>query len=273
MNRTAKDIQIPLLKKFYISDTPGDAVNDVRYSLSSSQIFFEVCTVANATKGSGTWIELLFEGSMYFSGANSTLAIGASSILYVVQGLYAAGTQKNVTFTAGKKDAGASLVTTADAGVSINIGDAANAHGLSAGDIVCVQSANHNGVAAITIIDLNNFKVPIMYLGDESCTWQRADYLKISVAGDYLINYSVTFRAAVADKVYRFTLYKGLNVINSITEQQTITANLNTVTFGTSIESIITSDPATDKIFLVVSNETDTEDIKLDYSTITVCRL
>jgi len=41
-----------------ITTAVGDAVGDIRHSNQMSTVLFEKCTVANATKGSGTWVTL-----------------------------------------------------------------------------------------------------------------------------------------------------------------------------------------------------------------------
>jgi len=87
----------------------------------------------------------------------------------------------NFTFTVGSHGGG--NITTAAAGAAINIAD--TAHGLTTGDFVTVQSANHAGVGTVTLVDADNFTVDIAYVGDEAATWQMGSYLTVSSAGVY----------------------------------------------------------------------------------------
>ncbi len=93
------------------------------------------------------------------------------------------------SFVAGKTGSG--TTTTAVAGAAINIADAA--HGLSTGDYVTVQSANHVGVALVTKVDAGNFTVPISYVGDEAITWQMGSYLLCATAGIYRGAWNASF--------------------------------------------------------------------------------
>jgi len=43
----------------YQSSTVGDAVNDTRFYTNTGIIYFEKCTVLNATKGAGTWVQTI----------------------------------------------------------------------------------------------------------------------------------------------------------------------------------------------------------------------
>ena len=59
LNRTGNDNQQTIGSYFYFSDTESDEVNDIRFKNDGSgSIVFEVCTVRNDTKNSGTWIEI-----------------------------------------------------------------------------------------------------------------------------------------------------------------------------------------------------------------------
>jgi hypothetical protein len=56
LSRTNNSTQQTLGLYTYYSSTVGDAIGDTRTSNQSGWYYIETCTVANATKGSGTWV-------------------------------------------------------------------------------------------------------------------------------------------------------------------------------------------------------------------------
>ena len=180
----------------------------------------------------------------------------------------------NWTFAHGSIDSGASLVTD-DATTSINIGDASNAHGLTSGDIVNVQSANHTGTVAVTVVDANNFTVPITYVGDESCFWQQGDRLiaGVGAAGTYQFGFNTSLLSAGNNKTYKFEIVKTTTHIDESACERKIAVgdDLGSMSSG---GILVIADG--DIVQLQVMNNTpsaDTTDLTLVHSTIYLHRL
>jgi hypothetical protein len=52
-----QSINTPIGKYHYMAASPtADTVDDVRFSASGGVVTFQKCTVANAAKGGGTWV-------------------------------------------------------------------------------------------------------------------------------------------------------------------------------------------------------------------------
>jgi len=71
-----------LLKYTYYSNANSDVIGDIRISIQLGWYYIETCTVANATKGGGTWV--ITEAKNTTSLIDSNMAEGAGSYVDLV---------------------------------------------------------------------------------------------------------------------------------------------------------------------------------------------
>ena len=197
----------------------------------------------------------------------NTLTIVQTSQNYGVVGELSDNSSSGFSFVAGQEGVIATIATIA-AGDSINITDVA--HGLSDGDYIAVQSANHTGLVEVNEVDNDNFRVDINFVGDEVGTWQEGDYLLASAgtAGNYKAELGATTSAGAAPKEYHFHLVQNITEIGT-----SFVINIR----GTQHQSGYDADRVTvtagDKFWVVIENETDAQDLLYEDMTVFLHKL
>ena len=92
------------------------------------------------------------------------------------------GVVQGFTFSAGEIDQGGAAITQKDATGYIKVTEAG--HTVADGQIVFIQSANHNGIGVVSGSTGTSFDVAtISYVGDEACTFQVPSQLELTQAG------------------------------------------------------------------------------------------
>lgn len=206
-------------------------------------------------------------GEMWFYESAGSQVITHTDQYYAINGEFQAGELDSFTFSAGSEGAG--NITTAGGGAAININDAA--HGLVTGAYVAVQSANHEGTALVTRIDAANFTVPIVYVGDEACTWQQGDYLLagVNTAGIYKVEANVTVVAGAAAKNYKFELAVNEVHVDKTAFEITTSGTKDQSSSGGGFYEIAVGD----RIYVIFKNETDAQDLDFEHANINLFRL
>jgi hypothetical protein len=205
---------------------------------------------------------------MYEYEGSTSVTINVANQYHAVFGIFGQDHLNNFTFTAGIEGSG--NITTAASGTAININDAA--HGLSTDEIIQVQSANHTGTVVVTKVDVDNFTVPITYVGNEAGYWQRGDRLEAGTgsAGTYRFAYNMSLTSDGNGKTYKFELSKNTTHIDESACERKIGTGADIGAMGANgLISIADGDVIT----LLVENPNDTTDLTLKHSNVSLNRL
>ena len=195
-------------------------------------------------------------------------AINVADQYHFIQGLFSQDHILGWTFTAGS--IGAGNITTADGGAAINMADVG--HGLISGNIVNIQSANHEGTAIVTYVDDDNFTVPIAFVGNEAGFWQQGDRLVAGslAAGVYRFNFSTSLLSAGNLKTYKFELTTNTTHIDESASERKIGTGADIGSMGSS--GILTA-AVGDEIALQVKNTGDTTNLTLVHANVSLNRV
>lgn len=229
-------------------------------------LFMFLCTALFAQHQTSNPTALHAEMHAYES--QNTLAITVSGAYYGIEGEMTVGhTLGNWTVVTGSEDGTSASIT--DSGDSIKVGG--EAHGLTSGDCIELQSANHKGTGIVDVVNANDFLILLSYVGEESCTWQEGDYLLAGngTAGTYVVTYDMSFKAGAAAKQFKIEGRKNATHIDNAAFEITTAGNDHDSGSATTIETIA----AGDRIWMVIKNETDTQNIEYEHSGITLHKL
>jgi hypothetical protein len=203
---------------------------------------------------------------MYTYNNATATTINVVNQYHFVQGIFTGGTASKWTFMAGTEGSG--NITTSGGGAAINIADVA--HGLTTGQIVNIQSANHSGTVVATKVDDDNFTVPIAYVGDEVGYWQRGDALVARQDGVYKFAFSTSLTSAANLKIYTFELVHATNHIDESAAERKISTGTDIGSMGSNgIHEVFQGDC----IALQVKNLSDTANLTLKHSNVSLIRV
>lgn len=272
---------------FHLTDNTTGIVTDGAIQSGGALYFGEVVSVAAKTDtgalitkndnllyfhdGAGVEHEVAISDRNYaeisFYESAGSQVITETGQYYAINGEFSSSDLQGWTFVAGSEGGG--NITTADAGASINIADVA--HGLVSGDIVNVQSANHEGTATVVYVDDDNFTVVIAFVGNEAGTWQEGDYLLASngTSAKYLLIIDFTGSAGAAAKTYKFEAVQNTTHLDDSAFEITTSGTANQSSAASGIITVTTGD----RIWMQFANETDAENLNFEHGGITLVRL
>lgn len=191
--------------------------------------------------------------------SNGTLIIDQASQSYGIEGELSAGLNNGFSFASGSNGVIADIASIA-ANDSIAISDAT--HGLVTGDYIAVQSANHSGLVVVTRIDADSFHVDINFVGDEVGTWQKGDQLIASAgtAGRFTIDVAITSAAGAASKEYHYHAVQNVTSLDQTSFHITTRGTQHQSSSRTGYVTVT----AGDRFWLIVMNETDTQNLEYE---------
>jgi len=270
MNRTNKNNQQTLGLFTYQSSTVGDAVGDTRSSNSSGILLNEICTVSNAVKGSGAWVDARSYAGMYAYNKsipfNITVADTYHALHLVTAGDIVAGLLSNWTFNAGRTVDTNITSEASGTGGKLRI-ICSGVHSLTTGDLVVLgnmNNAGHNKPTRITLDGTNPTTEflcdDITYVAGAGASAGKVDepaYLKAGAgsAGIYHASFTLDGTAAQINKDWKWEL----NV--NITGQDNMVTERNSTNTLASMSAIGNMQIAeNDKVWLSAKNITDTSD-------------
>jgi len=189
------NVDIGMIRLPETTTPTGIADHGAIYSKSDKQLYFQ--------DGAGVEHDVVLctdygeMGNVYGSSATEVIPSADEWCAMYHANITGAAPHLNSGFSFVAGMAGSGTTTTAQAGTSINIADAA--HGLATGDIVTVQSANHAGIGTVLYVDAGNFEVDIAYVADEAITWQMGSYLLVATAGVYRGAWNASYSQSTAN--------------------------------------------------------------------------
>ena len=143
-------------------------------------------------------------GEMYDYENATAVVIGEMNVYHAINTIGTTGLCKGWTFKAGITGPIATFATY-DGGAATLCTDVA--HGLLSGEIVTISnSTNYNGAHVVTVIDPDNFTIPVAYVAEAGGPiWIRGSSLKADVwsAGIYKITWGTTCFPTGANDNYK----------------------------------------------------------------------
>lgn len=156
-------------------------------------------------------------------------------------------------------DAGAGQVTVTSAG-----------HTLANGDWVHIKgTTNYNGYFQVANVAANTFEITDGWVANDATgTWIEGAKLKITNAGKYLAQYSLTAIASTTDKVFESMLS-----VNGVASAKTARRAFLTANDQTLAGQAILDLAAGDSIKLEIINRTDDVDATVSYANVSLTRV
>ena len=129
-----------------------------------------------------------------------------------------------------------------------------------------MNSANHSGLAQVTVIGVDDFTVPITYVGDEAGTWQQGDYLEAgtNAAGNYLCQFTISGQTVGTNVTFRWEMAKNDAEVNTIVAERKH-ANTDIGSMGSSGFLTVAD---SDRIYLITKNITDATNFTMEHANI-----
>lgn len=231
-------------------------------------LFMFLCTAVFAQHQTSDPTKTHAEMHAYESSNTLTINANTDDQYYGVESEMSVG-NVSVGWSMVAGQSGTGDITEESGGSTIAFKDVA--HGLTTGDYINVQSANHADTKAVTVISADSFTVAITHVGDETGYWQEGDYLLAGsgTAGLYVVNIAMTFAAGAASKNYKIEAVKNATHLDNTAFEITTQGTNHQSGSGVSIETIAEGD----KIWLQLKNETDTQDAVYEHSSIVLHKL
>lgn len=275
--------QVPKLKYFYISDSDGDAVNDIRIGYATTGIIVEICTVLNVAKGDGTWVNISggYGGFFAYDKAipfNIVVANVYHAFHLVTAADLTQGLLEKFTFYAGRS-VDANIASEANTGGKLRV-VCSGVHGLTANDLVVLVNMNnaaHNKPTRITVDGTNPTTeficADINYVAGAGASAGLVDmpaYLKAGsgAAGNYFAMFTIDGTASNAGKDFKWELNTEITANDNVVSQRTTTNTLNSL----SSSGLITLVEG-DRVWISGKNLTDATDYTIKHMNLNLHKL
>ena len=233
--------------------TAGSGATD--FSLDHCR--FGGAVTSSATGRVHVWSDT--KGQMADYQNSTAMTIDLVNEWHAINGLSNVGAD-GMTFHAGGNG---SITAVADGGGG-TIDITSTAHGLSAGDIVCVtNTTDYDGVYVINSVTANTFNVTATWNITRTGSWGEPSTLEIQsteygALGDYEIMVSISSASALNNQYFEYAIFKDAAIVNHIqTQREFGTATDVGAMSLTGEEGLV----AGNKICLLVRNTTSAGDL------------
>jgi hypothetical protein len=236
--------------------TPADLTADVTY------------TFPNA---SGT-VALVGYGDMYAYESVTAFTPVTTNVYQAINGLFTTGASlSGTTFTAGKTGPIASVAEGTGGDGKVTVTDVA--HGLVNGDYITISgSTNYNGQYLVTKLTDDTFEITAAWVATNTGTWNMGDYLTITNAGVYMVDWNTSATGASAS-VENYKIEPVLNItdLDTAASESEIANGAAITVFGSG--AIFTA-AANDRLWMKFKQKTaGTDNITFTHANVRVRRV